>query len=403
MSNQSRHSPLLTCHSASVAQLTPPGRAAVAVLGVFGLEALTVVERHFVSASGRALSELPAERIAFGRWLSESGEEIVVCRHDAERVEIHCHGGTWAARQILDTLANAGCREATWHEWLAQQTPDPLETEALEALAGALTHRTAAVLLDQYRGALREAVRTIRTQIESNESGKDDGKTALGLIDRLLAREDLGRHLTRPWHVLVAGRPNVGKSSLVNAVLGYHRAIVFDQPGTTRDVLSATTAVDGWPVRLSDTAGLHATADSLERQGIELVREQLPATDLIIWVLDATQVAGSSDTLEEIAREEMVAELHKWSSRLPVLIVLNKIDLAPAPDKVAEGVLPTCAMTGEGVPRLLTELANRLVPTPPAAGAAVPFTDRQFDTLRTAKEALECGDTVPAINALDKL
>src|SRR5690606_16577637 len=84
----------------------------------------------------------------------------------------------------------------------------------------------------------------------------------------LVDRAPLGLHLTRPWHVALAGAPNVGKSSLLNAVLGYGRAIVFDQPGTTRDVLDAVTAIDGWPVRLTDGAGLRESVDALEAAGV---------------------------------------------------------------------------------------------------------------------------------------
>src|SRR5262249_36933342 len=156
--------------------------------------------------------------------------------------------------------------------------------------------------------------------------------------------------------VVIAGRPNVGKSSLINALVGYQRAIVFDQPGTTRDVVTASTVIDGWPISLSDTAGLHGTNDQLEAAGIELARARLAQADLVIWVLDAT--AASGELLEELQRQ-----INELGLRLPNkrLVVLNKIDRAPG-RSVPEGVIATSATDGGGVEKLLAEISSALVP-----------------------------------------
>src|SRR6185503_7750192 len=105
---------------------------------------------------------------------------------------------------------------------------------------------------------------------------------------RLLALAEVGLHLTTPWRVVFAGPPNVGKSSLVNALLGYPRAIVYDQPGTTRDVLTASTAFDGWPFELRDTAGLRdgISLDSVEVEGVARARAQIATADLVVFVHD---------------------------------------------------------------------------------------------------------------------
>jgi tRNA modification GTPase len=264
--------------------VTPPGRGAVAVIVAEGPGALAVVDSRFQPANRRRLGEQPINRVIFGHWSDEPRnapsdaaacrrrEEVVVCRTTKDQVEVHCHGGVAAADRILAALADAGCRVDSWPQWTARHAACPLEAEAAVALAAAATRRTAAILLDQQHGALRRAVEAILVEVAAGDLRTLDA--AQRHLAQLLEHEDLGLHLTRPWQVAIAGRPNVGKSSLVNALIGYQRAIVFDQPGTTRDVLAAETAVDGWPVCLTDSAGLHRTADPLEAAGVQLARRR---------------------------------------------------------------------------------------------------------------------------------
>ena len=128
-----------------------------------------------------------------------------------------------------------------------------------------------------------------RTSIEATRPRRDER------IDALLARERLGRHLTRPWSVVLAGRTNVGKSSLMNALAGYGRAIVHHAPGTTRDAVALATAIDGWPVELCDTAGLRAADDAVERAGIERARQRLAQADLVVLVADRSVPWSAED------------------------------------------------------------------------------------------------------------
>ena len=154
--------------------------------------------------------------------------------------------------------------------------------------------------------------------------------------------------MTRPWRIVLTGEPNVGKSSLLNALLGYERSIVFDQPGTTRDALRAITAIDGWPVELFDTAGLRTPGDSLEAAGLERAREQLAAADCVLHVTDASQVA----TVEP---------------RRGAILVGNKSDLIDGPLCAAwqqrhPGGILVSAKTGAGIDELCRILSGRLVP-----------------------------------------
>ena len=164
----------------------------------------------------------------------------------------------------------------------------------------------------------------------------------------LLAREQLGRHLTRPWSVVLAGRINVGKSSLLNALAGYGRAIVHPAPGTTRDAVAVTTAVDGWPVELCDTAGLRATGDAIERAGIERARQRLAQADLVVLVADRSVPWSPED--EGLARQYPAA-----------VLVHNKCDL-PASSGHRPGGISTSALRGQGIDALLTAIGRRLAP-----------------------------------------
>ncbi|MBC8876190.1 MAG: 50S ribosome-binding GTPase [Planctomycetes bacterium] len=164
---------------------------------------------------------------------------------------------------------------------LCEETP--IAAEARIALAAARTERTAAILLAQYRGALEAELTAIVALLENEETD-----AAADRLRRLERYADFGKHLTTPWRVVLTGHANVGKSSLINAILGYERSIVFEQPGTTRDVVTATTAIDGWPVELADTAGLREGGDAVESAGVRLARERLAAADVVVAVFDRT-------------------------------------------------------------------------------------------------------------------
>ncbi len=377
-----------------VVLLTPPGRGAVATLLVEGLDAAALVAKIFRPASGRDFASQHCGQIVFGRWGSRAkggvgggsghgddvrgstGEEVVVCRTADDRVEIHCHGGQVAAAEITASLTDLGCEPRSWQSWLERGATDPIAAAAQLALSEATTERAAAVLLDQFHGALRRAVDGLLARLDAG-----DGTVAADL-SALAATGDFGQHLTRPWHVVLAGPPNVGKSSLINALLGYQRAIVNQAPGTTRDVLSATTALEGWPVELFDTAGLRSATDTIEAAGIERASQRAASADLVLWVCDASQSWGPAET--ELATA--------WPR---ALTVLNKCDLA-SEDQLARHphrtALRTIATSGGGIQRLVEEIARQLVPQPPLAGAAVAFTAAQAADLAAAAELSRQGD-----------
>lgn len=334
----------------------------MATLLVEGTGTAQLVQRTFVPTGRRSPANLPEGRLALWRFSPAAGEQVVVRYRCDRSIELHCHGGLAAAAMIVAALKEQGCRTVSWRQWIDCHHLDPIAAAAAAALTEARTQRTSAVLLDQYNGALRRAIDEIRTLLNKGEH-----RTATTLIDTLLDRAKLGQHLTQAWRVVLAGPPNAGKSSLINALLGYQRVIVHHASGTTRDVVATIAAMDGWPVELSDTAGLRDTGRAAESAGVELAQRKLASADLALLVFDASRPwTTTNDTLV--------------GSTPRSLVVNSKIDLPPAPGP-RPSWLGTSAVTGAGIEALIGAIVGRLVPLPPAAGAAVPFTRGQIDLI----------------------
>lgn len=358
--------------------LTPTGRGAVAVVAVAGPQASGAVDRFFRARNEGSLGAQVLGRIVYGHW---GDEDLIVCRRGEEQIEIHCHGGTQSAETISLDLSSAGCVEIDCQAWMVHQGECPIRMSARLALAQATSTRTAVMLLDQFHGALRREIDEIVSLLSSRQTEASER------LELLLSTASLGQHLTHPWQVVIAGRPNVGKSSLINALVGYQRAIVFDQPGTTRDVVTAQAVIDGWPVSLSDTAGLHASTDELESAGIELARQRLALADLVVWVVDATQLRSDS-LFREVERQADELRLTLPENRL---VVINKIDQA-AELAIPESAIGTCAISGAGVDGLLSAISGALVPQAPPRGSAVLFSPEQVQAVAPALAACEQGD-----------
>jgi tRNA modification GTPase len=230
-----------------------------------------------------------------------------------------------------------------------------IAAEAMVDLARAPTVRTAEILLDQWHGALE------RDLCELTSPGSPD--LVRRRIETLLARERMGSRLIAGWKVALAGRPNVGKSHLLNALAGYTRAIVDPTPGTTRDLVTVRTSMNGWPVELADTAGLRFSSDTIEVEGIHRARAYQSQADLVVLVLDQSQPLTAADC--------ELMNIHRAG-----LIVANKADLPAAWETEGRVSSKVSAETGEGIERLVDLVSNRLVPDPPPPGAGVPFRPR---------------------------
>ncbi|WP_166826473.1 GTPase [Thalassoroseus pseudoceratinae] len=354
--------------------LTPGGRGAVATIMATGNLAHGI-DDFFTAANGRRLTDQVLNRVVFGQWGDDPAEDVVVCRVSEEvcriseeQVEISCHGGDAATRRILSDLNSVGMETAPPSKLLAR-TQSPFEADWTLATSRAVTTKTLRILLQQ-RCVFPKAIQSI---IEMFSDGSHEA--AQQSLREILEWGRFGQHLNQPWEVVLCGRPNVGKSSLINALLGFQRAIVFDQPGTTRDVVRGETAIDGWPMRFADTAGIRETAESLESAGIERTRQMLAKADLRLIVCDLSEPLDA-DT-DQLLREFPDA-LH----------VANKFDLPtqwPA-DRLA-GMHLVSSATRQGLPGLVEAIGQRLVPIVPNDDQAIPISPRQIETLQIAHDS----------------
>jgi tRNA modification GTPase len=283
---------------------------------------------------------------------------------------------------VVEALAGQGAERRQPGAWVRHAARSTIEAEALVDLARSPTRRTAEILLEQAEGALAGSIQRLIAALA------DDPAAALQDLETLQRHAAIGLRMVTGWRVVLAGRPNVGKSRLLNALAGYGRAIVDASPGTTRDVVTVRTALDGWPVELADTAGLRDNPEgAIEAAGIALARARQRAADLLVVVLDRSEPWTVEDqALVDAASEERASKL----------IVANKADLPAAWEPLGKEVPTISAERGDGIESLIQTLAQRLVPTPPPPGAGVPFRPAQFRRIDRAWGALRKGDSATA-------
>jgi tRNA modification GTPase len=361
---------------------TPLGEAGIGIVRLSGPLACTIARRLFRPHKPRP--QWQSHRLSLGHIVDPKGEiidEVLLAfmraphtytREDV--VEINCHSGYGVLRRILDLALIHGARlarpgEFTLRAFLSGRL-DLTQAEAVLELIQARTEAHVQVAAEHLHGRLGQRLRVARQELldllarveaaldfpeEAGELSPADIEAGLAAqIDLLQALADTyaaGRLLKEGLLVVIAGRPNVGKSSLLNRLLDMERAIVTEVPGTTRDLVEECITLGGVVVRFSDTAGLRQAQDQVEELGIARTRERLRQADLVLYLVDHSAPLASED---EAALAEMATRRG--------LVVLNKIDLAQAVSEVALTRLTTwplikiSARTGEGVPALKEEI-----------------------------------------------
>ena len=370
---------------------TPPGEGGMGVIRVSGPGALTIARQAFVRARGRPLDKPAPQRVYHGHIVDAEGQRVdevllwMMRRphsYTGEDVaEISCHGGSMSTQRVLQAVLACGARIAEPGEFTKRAflngRLDLAQAEAVIDLIQARTEAGHRAALNQLEGALSQHLRQVRESLLQVsvylEAGIDFPEEDIELVaagelierldvidaqfDRLLSTFERGRLLREGLAIAIVGRPNVGKSSLLNALVGRDRAIVSPQPGTTRDAIEAELDLDGVLLRVIDTAGIRATRDDIEQEGVRRAREVAAKAELLVVVLD-----GSLDLTP--ADHELLAE----TAAKPRVLAQNKCDLQPrwsrAELSAAHADAPLVAVSawrGDGLPELEQALLRQAV------------------------------------------
>ncbi|MEA3366749.1 MAG: GTP-binding protein [Planctomycetota bacterium] len=370
------------------AHLTAPGRGGIAVIRCTGPRVAGTLKACFRPV--RRGDVPPALGcLAYGHVVDADGrvlDEVILHRAGPATWEVNCHGGPVVVEAVCDRLASLGLVRVDPDALLAAEGAGPVERAARRLLQTAATPLAARILLDQLNGALERAVAQVDDALTA---GRPD--EAAGALDTLLARwRTCGRYLAEAPRLVIAGRPNVGKSTLLNRLAGHERAITHAEPGTTRDYVETVAAFEGLPVVLVDTAGLREAVGRVEREGVARARRQASAAALVVYLLDVEAGVTAAD-------EAALAHLGDCA-----LAVWNKADLASGP-LGPPAALAVSALTGAGLDDLRREGLARLAYRAPSAGAAVPLMREQEERLRCAAGLLADGRCEEAAQRLAAL
>ena len=414
---------------------TPLGQGGLAVIRISGSKAIPVVDAVFTPAkkSKAKLAEAKTHTLHYGH-IAQNGhrlDEVIVSVMTApatftreDIVEISCHGGIRSTQAVLDAVLKAGARLALPGEFTKRAflhgRIDLAQAEAVADLIHARTDLALSAANEQLTGKLSQRINSLRDDLmqvlahieahidfpdEDIEPDTVEGLAlrldgACRLIDELLATANEGQLVRRGIRVAIVGRPNAGKSSLLNQLLGRARAIVSDVAGTTRDTISEEAQIRGIAVLFIDTAGLQESDDTIELEGIRRSRESLDQAELVLHVLDTSEQLSQDD-------QRYLAEF----AGKPRLLILNKNDLPNRLEQALNDVAPTVSVScvnGTGIEALKDAICSQVWDGEfTAEMLEVMINSRHHEALcrasksiRTALEQLRAG-TPPDLVAVD--
>ena len=392
-----------------VAIATPYGESAIGIVRLSGKRVLDIVKRFF-----KTKGEIKPRYAHFGRLYDEKGEELdegILIYYKAphsytgeDMVELNLHGNPRILQRAVELFLNAGARLAEPGEFTKRAflngKLDLTQAEAVAELISAKTELARKVALKQLHGELSRYIRPLRdtllellAYVEADiEFAEEDIPTltkeqVLEMVDKvlkgieeLLKTAKTGRFIREGIKLAIVGRPNVGKSSLFNALLKEERAIVTDIEGTTRDYIEETLQIKGIPVRLIDTAGIRETKDIVEKIGVERSKKKIEEADLVLFVIDGSR---------EISEEDL--KIYETIKNKERIIVVNKVDLplkANLEIFKGENIIKVSALTGEGLEELSEEILKKVgVQLEESVNIYVSL--RHETLLKKAKEVLE--------------
>ena len=328
---------------------TPPGEGGIGIVRLSGKEAISIVDRIFVSPAGKLPSGVRSHSVIYGFIkdpdTSEKIDEVIVTVMRAPRtytredvVEINCHGGMLPLRRILGSVISQGSRPAEPGEFTRRAflngRVDLSQAEAVIDVIKARTEQAERMAIQQLEGRLSAEITALRDSVaescalveayidfpeEEVELPDSAGfiSSMQDILDRLSALSrsfEEGRLFREGAAMAIVGKPNVGKSSLLNTLLKKDRAIVTDLPGTTRDIIEEGLNIDGIPVRIMDTAGIREAHDLVEAEGIRRSLAAIEGADIILAVYDASRVLDRADRqiIGKVNNKKTISVINKW-------------------------------------------------------------------------------------------
>jgi tRNA modification GTPase len=413
---------------------TALGEGAIGIVRLSGAEATAILHRIFRNPSGKPRQKFASHRMYYGQVFdpehpADTLDEVMAVYFAPPKtytrepmVEINCHGGIVPLERVLGLTLRMGARLAEPGEFTLRAflngRIDLAQAEAVQDIVRSKTGSGLELALEQLAGKLSERIKNVRQKLLSSlahleamiDFPEDDVPPAsvspqlratLAELDKLLETADAGMIFRQGIRAAIVGVPNVGKSSLLNALLRVDRAIVTPIAGTTRDVIEETLNVRGVPVVLVDTAGITATEDVVERIGIERSLQAISQADLLLLVLDASRPLGNGDLqVINAVRDELEVSQPKKA-----LVIINKLDVEKqALDlQTVSQILPNVetvqvsAQTGYNLDELEEKLASLAVGTQNVSGTSVLVTNKRHkNALERAREHLNA-----ALNSSD--
>jgi len=348
---------------------TPIGEGGIGVIQISGPDSLEIVNTVFKGKKLKDLKKAESKRLYYGEIYSNGStvDEVIINvlgKQDSftgdDLVEVNCHGGILAVKKTLECVVSAGAKKVYWEELaerpLINNKIDRIQEEALLEIPKAKTKLGVKVLLDQYNGTLSSSIHRIIKLVEKCNNGRKQLSVINNTLREVLATTAFGCALTSPQKLIITGKPNAGKSTLINALLKEDRLITHEDPGTTRDAIDEMISIDGIPLTIIDTAGIRETDHEVEKLGVLESKRQLKEAEKIIMVFDNSRPLETED--REIITFISELESHKRGNpdnKISIFPVLNKADmpgklnLETVVGKTFEKICQVSALNGDGI------------------------------------------------------